>query len=53
MREMLVERIRNLSPADFSDLMRSAIRQDEWLLILHGGALGLVSGGLHLMLFPV
>jgi uncharacterized membrane protein YheB (UPF0754 family) len=53
MREMLVERIRSLSPADFSDLMRSAIRQDEWLLILHGGALGLVSGGLHLMLFPV
>jgi uncharacterized membrane protein YheB (UPF0754 family) len=53
MRAMLVDRIRDLSPSDFSELMRSAIRQDEWLLILHGGALGLVSGGLHLMLFPV
>jgi uncharacterized membrane protein YheB (UPF0754 family) len=53
MRRMLVDRIKELSPADFSDLMRSAIRQDEWLLILHGGALGLVSGGLHLLLFPV
>jgi uncharacterized membrane protein YheB (UPF0754 family) len=53
MRRMLVKRIRELSPADFSELMRSAIRQDEWLLILHGGALGLVSGSLHLLLFPV
>jgi uncharacterized membrane protein YheB (UPF0754 family) len=53
MRKMLVKRLRDLSPADFSDLMRSAIRQDEWLLILHGGALGLVSGTLHLMLFPI
>jgi uncharacterized membrane protein YheB (UPF0754 family) len=53
MRKMLVKRIRDLSPDDFSDLMRSAIRQDEWLLILHGGALGLVSGTLHLMLFPL
>lgn len=53
MRRLLVTRIRELSPADFSDLMRSVIRQDEWLLILHGGALGLVSGGLHLMLFPI
>ena len=52
-RRLAAERIAELPPGEFSDLLRTVIRQDEWLLILHGGALGLVSGGLHLLLFPV
>ena len=52
-RGLATERIEELPPDEFSELLRTVIRQDEWLLIAHGGALGLVSGGLHLLLFPV
>jgi uncharacterized membrane protein YheB (UPF0754 family) len=52
-RTLAAERISELPPDEFSDMLRTVIRQDEWLLIAHGGALGLVSGGLHLLLFPV
>ena len=50
-RTMLVERMREMPPDDFSDMLRSAIRQDEWLLLAHGGVLGIVGGTLHLALF--
>ena len=50
---LITERMRELSPKDFSETLRSAIRQDEWLLVLHGGVLGLVAGGLHVVLFGV
>jgi uncharacterized membrane protein YheB (UPF0754 family) len=50
-RTLLVERMREMPPDDFSDMLRSAIRQDEWLLLAHGGVLGIVGGGLHLLLF--
>jgi hypothetical protein len=36
---------------DFSDMFRTAIRQDEWLLLAHGGVLGVIGGALHLALF--
>jgi uncharacterized membrane protein YheB (UPF0754 family) len=52
-RKLASKRIEELAPREYSELLRSAIRQDEWLLIAHGGALGLVSGGLHALLFPV
>ena len=52
-RALATEKIAELPPNEFSELLRTVIRQDEWLLIAHGGALGLVSGGLHLLLFPV
>jgi len=51
MRELLVARMRKMEPDDFSDMLRSAIRQDEWLLLAHGGVLGIVGGALHLALF--
>jgi len=52
-RELATERIEELPPDEFSELLRTVIHQDEWLLIAHGGALGLLSGALHAMLFPV
>jgi uncharacterized membrane protein YheB (UPF0754 family) len=52
-RSLATEKIADLSGGEFSELLRTVIRQDEWLLIAHGGALGLVSGGLHVALFPV
>jgi uncharacterized membrane protein YheB (UPF0754 family) len=52
-RKLATERIEELPPGEFSELLRSVIHQDEWLLIAHGGALGLLSGALHALLFPV
>jgi uncharacterized membrane protein YheB (UPF0754 family) len=50
-RELITERMRDMPPSDFSEMLRTAIRQDEWLLYLHGGVLGLGGGLLHLALF--
>jgi hypothetical protein len=44
--------MREMSPQDFSDMLRSVVRQDEWLLIAHGAILGIVGGGLHAVMFP-
>ena len=41
-----------LDNKDFADLLRAAVKQDEWLLFLHGGVLGAFAGFLHLALFP-
>jgi uncharacterized membrane protein YheB (UPF0754 family) len=51
MRELIAPRIRELGGQDFAELLRSATREDEWLLLLHGGVLGLVGGLLHLAIF--
>jgi uncharacterized membrane protein YheB (UPF0754 family) len=50
-RTLLVDRMRDMPARDFSEMLRSAIRQDEWLLLAHGGVLGIVGGALHLALF--
>jgi hypothetical protein len=50
-RSLLLDRVRDMPADDFSDMFRSAIRQDEWLLLAHGGVLGIVGGALHLVLF--
>ena len=50
-RELVAERMRKMSPADFSDMLRTAIRQDEWLLYLHGAVLGFGGGLIHLAIF--
>jgi uncharacterized membrane protein YheB (UPF0754 family) len=42
-----------MGPDDFVEMLRSAIKQDEWLLFVHGGALGLFAGFLHLAIFGV
>jgi uncharacterized membrane protein YheB (UPF0754 family) len=53
MRALFTERIRELEPADFSEMLRSAMREDEWLLLLHGAVLGFVAGLIHLAIFGV
>jgi len=47
----IMERMRELPPADFSEMMRSAMREDEWLLLAHGAVLGVVGGLIHLAVF--
>jgi hypothetical protein len=40
-----------MPPADFSELLRTATREDEWLLLLHGAVLGVAGGLVHLAIF--
>ena len=51
-RDLITARMREMAPSDFSEMLRTAIREDEWLLYLHGAVLGLGAGLLHLLLFP-
>jgi uncharacterized membrane protein YheB (UPF0754 family) len=51
MRELIAERMRAMSSHDFGEMLRTATREDEWLLLLHGAVLGLAGGLLHLALF--
>jgi uncharacterized membrane protein YheB (UPF0754 family) len=51
MRSLVTERMRELPPEDFSEMLRSAMREDEWLLLLHGAVLGFGAGCLHLLIF--
>ena len=53
LRRLITERMRELTPQDFSDMMRSAMKEDEWLLFLHGAVLGIGAGLLHLAIFGV
>jgi uncharacterized membrane protein YheB (UPF0754 family) len=48
---MIVDRMRKLPPADFAEMMRSAMREDEWLLLAHGAVLGIVGGLVHMAVF--
>jgi uncharacterized membrane protein YheB (UPF0754 family) len=52
-RDLITDRMRELPSADFSELLRSAMREDEWLLLLHGAVLGFVAGCIHLAIFGV
>jgi uncharacterized membrane protein YheB (UPF0754 family) len=50
-RELMAARMREMSPADFSEMLRTVMREDEWLLYLHGAVLGFGAGLIHLGLF--
>jgi uncharacterized membrane protein YheB (UPF0754 family) len=50
-RKLIVERMRAMAPEDFAEMLRTATRQDEWLLLLHGAVLGFAGGLIHLAIF--
>ncbi|ETA66325.1 hypothetical protein [Haloechinothrix halophila] len=49
----VADQMRRMSLDDFNELLRSAIKQDEWLLFVHGAVLGAGAGFLHLAIFGV
>ncbi|MFC8530967.1 hypothetical protein [Nocardia sp. NPDC057227] len=49
--EYIAKQMSALSPPDFVDMLRAAIKQDEWLLFVHGGVLGLIAGYAHILVF--
>jgi uncharacterized membrane protein YheB (UPF0754 family) len=51
MRKLIAERMREMAPTDFAEMLRTATREDEWLLLLHGAVLGFAGGIVHLALF--
>jgi uncharacterized membrane protein YheB (UPF0754 family) len=51
MRKLIAERMREMAPDDFAEMLRTATREDEWLLLLHGAVLGLAGGLIHLGIF--
>ena len=51
--KLISARMRELSPSDFAEMLRSAMKEDEWLLFLHGAVLGFGAGLLHLAIFGV
>jgi hypothetical protein len=50
-RSLVAVRTKELPPRDFVDMMRSAIKEDEWMLYAHGAIMGLAGGFLHLWIF--
>jgi len=49
----VAKQMRTLSSEEFSELLRSAIKSDEWLLFVHGAVLGFGAGLVHLAIFGV
>ncbi|MCJ8162106.1 hypothetical protein [Acinetobacter zhairhuonensis] len=46
--QMFRERIRELTPKEFQNLLRPAFQEDEWILIVLGGVTGFIAGTIHL-----
>ena len=44
-------RTKELPPRDFVEMMRSAIKEDEWMLYAHGAIMGAAGGFIHLGIF--
>ncbi|PVG84846.1 hypothetical protein DDE18_01695 [Nocardioides gansuensis] len=52
-RTLIAIRTKELPPADFVEMMRSAFKEDEWMLYAHGAIMGAAGGFLHLWIFGV
>ena len=52
-RALVATRTKELPPGDFVEMMRAAIREDEWMLYAHGAIMGFGGGVLHLWIFGV
>ncbi|MCE5287822.1 MAG: hypothetical protein LLG14_01100 [Nocardiaceae bacterium] len=49
--DFMTQKLRELPPDEFMDMLYSAIEQDAWLLYAHGGLLGIVVGAVHIAIF--
>lgn len=47
-RAMLEDRMRSMPPKDFSEMLRTAVIEDEWMLIMLGSILGFIAGLLQI-----
>jgi uncharacterized membrane protein YheB (UPF0754 family) len=51
MARLIQDRMREMPPDDFAEMLHTATKEDEWLLLLHGAVLGLAGGLVHLAIF--
>ncbi len=49
--QFATQKLQELPPDEFMDILLSAIEQDAWLLYVHGGLLGVLVGIVHLAIF--
>lgn len=50
-RVLVATRTKELPPRDFVEMMRAAIKEDEWMLYAHGAIMGAAGGLLHVAIF--
>jgi uncharacterized membrane protein YheB (UPF0754 family) len=50
-RGLIAGRMREMSGADFVEMLRSAFKEDEWMIYAHGAVLGFAAGLVHLAIF--
>jgi hypothetical protein len=50
-RTLVARRTKELPSRDFVEMMRSAIKEDEWMLYAHGAIMGFAGGVVHLLVF--
>ncbi len=50
---LLHDRMKVMPYSDFVEMLRSAIKEDEWMLYAHGAVLGFGAGLVHLAIFGV
>ncbi|MGI8624239.1 MAG: DUF445 domain-containing protein [Solirubrobacteraceae bacterium] len=51
--DLMTTRMKSLTNDDFAVMLRAAMEEDEWLLVLHGAVLGFAAGCVHLGIFGV
>lgn len=51
MQALVAQRTKELPPEDFVEMMRAAVKEDEWMLYAHGAVMGAAGGFLHLAVF--
>jgi uncharacterized membrane protein YheB (UPF0754 family) len=51
MQSLIETRTRQMPSRDFVEMLRSAIKEDEWMLYLHGAVMGFAGGLIHLAIF--
>jgi uncharacterized membrane protein YheB (UPF0754 family) len=50
-RTLVAARMKEMTPQDFTEMLRTVMKEDEWLLYLHGAVLGFGAGLVHLAIF--
>ncbi|MFL6088678.1 MAG: hypothetical protein ACJ71Z_00875 [Aeromicrobium sp.] len=50
-RVLFAKRTKELPPRDFVEMLRAAIKEDEWMLYAHGAIMGFAGGVIHLAIF--
>ena len=50
-RVLFARRTRELPPRDFVEMLRAAIKEDEWMLYAHGAIMGFAGGVAHVLIF--